>query len=246
MRNAVQRRNHKERSQPKERQKWGLLEKHKDYSLRAADHNQKKRKIKALQQKASERNEDEFYFGMMSSTIVKGVKRAKRGEENSGGGGQSLSHEATQLMKTQDSAYLRTVLQSTRRDRQRLQEEVVAADTGVNVEAPVAGGKRLVFEEEDRNEVSRLVPDIGMADEESGSDSDSGRKTTTKVGDTALRRQKRHALEVKHRTLEALRDREEQLTAALRATDVQRARMTGGTGGVNKAGTKFKARARKR
>jgi hypothetical protein len=29
MRNAVQRRNHKERAQPLERQKWGLLEKHK-------------------------------------------------------------------------------------------------------------------------------------------------------------------------------------------------------------------------
>jgi U3 small nucleolar RNA-associated protein 11 len=29
MRNAVQRRNHKERAQPEERQKWGLLEKRK-------------------------------------------------------------------------------------------------------------------------------------------------------------------------------------------------------------------------
>lgn len=29
MRNAVQRRNHKERAQPLERQKWGVLEKHK-------------------------------------------------------------------------------------------------------------------------------------------------------------------------------------------------------------------------
>lgn len=29
MRNAVQRRNHKERAQPLEREKWGILEKHK-------------------------------------------------------------------------------------------------------------------------------------------------------------------------------------------------------------------------
>ncbi|MBC9703263.1 MAG: hypothetical protein H9W83_12295 [Leuconostoc sp.] len=29
MRNAVQRRNHRERGQPEERAKWGLLEKHK-------------------------------------------------------------------------------------------------------------------------------------------------------------------------------------------------------------------------
>lgn len=32
MRNAVQRRNHKEREQPEERKKWGLLEKHKVWS----------------------------------------------------------------------------------------------------------------------------------------------------------------------------------------------------------------------
>ena len=32
MRNAVQRRNHKERAQPEERQKWGLLEKRKVHS----------------------------------------------------------------------------------------------------------------------------------------------------------------------------------------------------------------------
>lgn len=66
MRNAVQRRNHRERAQPQERSKWGLLEKRKDYKLRAADHKIKKRKIKALQQKASERNEDEFYFAMVN------------------------------------------------------------------------------------------------------------------------------------------------------------------------------------
>ena len=49
MRNAVHRRNHKERAQPLERKKWGLLEKHKDYSKRAADHNLKKRKLQTLQ-----------------------------------------------------------------------------------------------------------------------------------------------------------------------------------------------------
>lgn len=84
MRNAVQRRNHRERAQPQERSKWGLLEKRKDYKLRAADHKVKKRKIKALQQKASERNEDEFYFGMVNNQSQGGIKVAKRGAQNSG------------------------------------------------------------------------------------------------------------------------------------------------------------------
>ncbi|KAM0309542.1 hypothetical protein ACHAPQ_012566, partial [Fusarium lateritium] len=66
MRNAVARRPHRERAQPLERRRLGLLEKHKDYSLRAKDFNKKKKQLKNLRDKASERNEDEFYFGMMS------------------------------------------------------------------------------------------------------------------------------------------------------------------------------------
>ncbi|TVY86538.1 putative U3 small nucleolar RNA-associated protein [Lachnellula willkommii] len=61
MRNAVQRRNHRERGQPEERKKWGLLEKSKDYKLRAADHKVKKTKLKQLKQKVLDKNPDEFY-----------------------------------------------------------------------------------------------------------------------------------------------------------------------------------------
>ncbi|KAL4799020.1 small-subunit processome, partial [Aspergillus venezuelensis] len=67
MRNAVQRRNHRERGQLQGREKWGILEKHKDYSLRAKDYSQKKQKIKRLEEKVRDRNPDEFAFGMMSS-----------------------------------------------------------------------------------------------------------------------------------------------------------------------------------
>ncbi|KAF2768828.1 hypothetical protein EJ03DRAFT_294103, partial [Teratosphaeria nubilosa] len=121
MRNAVQRRNHKERAQPSERARWGLLEKHKDYSLRAADHNQKKRKLKALQQKASERNDDEFYFAMVNQETDGGRKRARRAEAN--GGGTALREEVVRLMKTQDAGYLRTTLLRTTRLRERVERE---------------------------------------------------------------------------------------------------------------------------
>lgn len=67
LRNAVQRRNHKERSQPLARARFGVLEKHKDYVQRARDHHEKRDKLRRMQQKAADRNKDEFYHGMLSS-----------------------------------------------------------------------------------------------------------------------------------------------------------------------------------
>lgn len=40
-----------------------------DYVLRAKDFNSKKQRLKALQQKASSKNPDEFYFQMHSSSL---------------------------------------------------------------------------------------------------------------------------------------------------------------------------------
>lgn len=64
LRNSIHRRNHKERSQLSNRTKLGLLEKHKDYVRRAKDYHSKQDRIKRLQEKAAERNKDEFYFSM--------------------------------------------------------------------------------------------------------------------------------------------------------------------------------------
>lgn len=244
LRNAVQRRNHKERAQPTERKKWGLLEKHKDYSLRAADHNAKKLKLKTLQQKASERNEDEFYFGMMSSSTDRGVKRARRGEENSGGG-KVLAVETVRLMKTQDEGYLRTVLQSTRRLRGRVEEEVVAGETGVRVALPAAG-KKIVFGED--GEDLPVVPAPAVEDDDAFDDPPSDLEDLN-PGQIAQETNSPSREELKLRKLrqlEGLKDREEQLTDALREVELQRARMSGTTGGRNKNGVKFKQRQRKR
>jgi U3 small nucleolar RNA-associated protein 11 len=67
LRNAVQRRNHKERGQPRSRQKYGILEKHKDYVLRAKDYHSKQERLKAFREKAYFKNPDEFYFKMINS-----------------------------------------------------------------------------------------------------------------------------------------------------------------------------------
>jgi U3 small nucleolar RNA-associated protein 11 len=64
LRNSLYRRTHKERSQPARRARLGLLEKHKDYILRARDYHSKQDRIKRLRQKAADRNKDEFYFAM--------------------------------------------------------------------------------------------------------------------------------------------------------------------------------------
>ena len=66
LRNSLHRRNHKERSQLSHRQRFGILEKHKDYVLRARDYHSKQDRIQRLRQKAANRNKDEFYFGMNS------------------------------------------------------------------------------------------------------------------------------------------------------------------------------------
>ncbi|KAI9817122.1 MAG: hypothetical protein M1827_001234 [Pycnora praestabilis] len=156
MRNAVQRRNHRERAQPLERSKWGVLEKHKvenpklktvdnllcpwanllsqDYSLRAKDFNAKKARLKTLRQKAADRNPDEFHFGMMSS------KTDRNGQKLGDRGNKALSHEAVSLLKTQDAGYLRLMAQKSRRERERLEEAFVLGEAEGKEAVEVLGG----------------------------------------------------------------------------------------------------------
>ncbi|KAE8324622.1 small-subunit processome [Aspergillus sergii] len=124
MRNAVQRRNHKERGQVGGREKWGILEKHKDYSLRAKDYNQKKAKLKRLEEKARDRNPDEFAFGMMSSHTQKAGKHGTAARQSAAG----LSHDAIKLLKTQDAGYLRTTGERIRRQMDKLEQEIQLQD----------------------------------------------------------------------------------------------------------------------
>ncbi|KAK3049279.1 hypothetical protein LTR09_009457 [Extremus antarcticus] len=239
LRNTHQRRNHRERAQPLERQKWGLLEKPKDYKLRAADHKVKKRKLKTLTQKAKERNEDEFYFGMMSSETKGGVKVGQRGENGKSG---VLKMEVVQLMKTQDVGYLRTVLQQTRRERERVGREVVGGEVGVSVAGPVGGGGRVVFGEDGEAVGGAAKPDGGEGNGDVWESSDEEDESDV-PGTEALsvpERRKRKRQDVRKRKLKALEDRERDLATALQEVEQQRAKMNGTVGGVNKNGAKFK------
>lgn len=58
------RKTNRERAQPLERKSFGLLEKRKDYSIRARDFNMKKERLRVLAEQAALKNPDEFNFHM--------------------------------------------------------------------------------------------------------------------------------------------------------------------------------------
>ena len=271
MRNAVTRRPHKERSQPSSRAKWGLLEKHKDYSLRAADFNSKKKKLSVLTQKSREKHPDEFSFGMLSQ---KGQgKHGQRGDEN------RLSHDAVQLLKTQDAGYLRNAMQRTRREVEKTSEEV--GMDGV-LRRRSGGGKKVVYGDDGEPEpVRKKLRRSSDISEDSNGDLDGLHSTTTvptteedvikpattnpaKSSPKALsrkqlekekdrlaqlkidRKRRKRMQELRAAKLEVLKKRQKEILAATNELELQRAKMGGTVGGVNRNGVKFKVRERKR
>jgi len=89
----------KERSQPKRRQKLGLLEKHKDYVQRARNFHAKEDRITALKNRAEMRNPDEFYFKMQNTKTKNGVAELKKLTKG-------LPMDTVKILKTQDLKYV--------------------------------------------------------------------------------------------------------------------------------------------
>lgn len=126
LRNSLHRRNHKERTQPAHREKFGLLEKHKDYVLRARDYHSKQDRIRTLRQKAADKNKDEFYFGMNrektrvcgfwsfgpNSLLDLGVFflfGMQGGVHMKDRGNVAIPTDMVRVLKTQDENYIRTM-----------------------------------------------------------------------------------------------------------------------------------------
>nr|CAG8440380.1 8453_t:CDS:2 [Entrophospora candida]CAG8476327.1 7593_t:CDS:2 [Entrophospora candida] len=116
LRNAVQRRNHKERSQLHSRKRYGLLEKHKDYVLRARDYHSKQERLKKLREKAYFRNPDEFYFKMINSKTKEGVHIQERNNAFSG--------DMIKLLKSQDLNYVKTQHDLGQKKIEKLKNEI--------------------------------------------------------------------------------------------------------------------------
>ncbi|RDA85940.1 hypothetical protein CP532_0813 [Ophiocordyceps camponoti-leonardi (nom. inval.)] len=241
MRNALQRRPHRERAQPHERRRLGLLEKHKDYALRAQDYNKKQAQLKALRQKAADRNEDEFYFGMMSrkgpgSRLKDGS--SWRGTIAGDRGNKVLSVETVRLLKTQDMGYIRTMRRVLAKEVSRLEHQIILSRNmsghGDN-EGTASGPRKIVFA--DTEEERSQAIGAAKAQVQPGNGDESDHADDTAEPQQTLEQQLQNA----RKKLEALTDAEEEL-------DVQRAKMakTATSGGETKKGHKIKVRARKR
>ncbi|KAI3794833.1 hypothetical protein L1987_37472 [Smallanthus sonchifolius] len=142
LRNAIQRRAHKERAQPKERKRFGLLEKHKDYVVRAKAFHKKEDYLQKLKEKAAFRNPDEFYFKMINSKTVDGVHK-QSGDSN------KYTEEELLLMKSQDIGYILQKLQSEKKKIERLTATLHSLDSQPS--------NKHVYYAEDREDAKRIL-----------------------------------------------------------------------------------------
>ncbi|VVT54105.1 uncharacterized protein SAPINGB_P003909 [Magnusiomyces paraingens] len=129
---SVQKKQHRERSQPLERRKLGMLEKKKDYKLRSQDYHAKQAQLQLLRKKAEERNPDEYYHEMSharreedGSGVV--VYDSKKGPAVST---DALTADAVKLLKTQDSSYVQTYLSKEKKNIERLEKELTFRSSG--------------------------------------------------------------------------------------------------------------------
>uniref|UniRef100_A0A6V7K4F7 U3 small nucleolar RNA-associated protein 11 n=1 Tax=Bracon brevicornis TaxID=1563983 RepID=A0A6V7K4F7_9HYME len=131
---------HRERHQPEYREHLGLLEKKKDYKLRANDHNEKKATLKLLRKRALNKNPDEFHFHMINSKIQDGVHREKVKPEDH-------TPQQIKLMETQDLKYIAYKRNIETKAVDRMQSELHMLDV-----ANVTQNKHVFFIDSDEDE----------------------------------------------------------------------------------------------
>ncbi|KAK6588933.1 hypothetical protein RS030_283703 [Cryptosporidium xiaoi] len=91
LKHSVHRRVHLERATPAKRLRFGILERKKDYKLRAIRYHEKENLFKSLSEKARTRNPDEFDFKMVNSRMENGRYTKINGGKEGKFSSQSLS-----------------------------------------------------------------------------------------------------------------------------------------------------------
>lgn len=111
---------------------------HQDYALRAKDHKKKQTTLKSLKQKAADRNEDEFYYAMLSRGKFSADKLAGgkswTGTVAGDRGNKVLDMETVRLLKTQDMGYLRTMRNVAAKEVADLEQKVVIAGSFAGID----------------------------------------------------------------------------------------------------------------
>jgi U3 small nucleolar RNA-associated protein 11 len=133
LRNATKRVEKKERAQPTSRRSLGLLEKKKDYRLRAKNFHQKQSTLKKLKVKASLRNPDEFYFAMVNKKTKNGIHQDLANN--------TVSDDVLRLYRTQNVGFIDSKLVHEKHNLQQLQSSLHFIDEWK--------GKHTVFMDDD-------------------------------------------------------------------------------------------------
>ena len=97
-----------------------MLEKKKDYILRARDFHSKEKKLKQLREKAAFRNPDEFYFKMENTITRNGVHSENRNEK--------WDSSTLKLLKTQDQNYVNYMRSVNLKKMDKLKESLHIID----------------------------------------------------------------------------------------------------------------------
>jgi len=114
---------HRERSQPSHRKHLGILEKKKDYKLRAIDAHKKRSTLKYLEKQALNRNPDEFYFNMVKTVKKDGVHQLRDSAES------EHTEDQIKLMYTQDQNYINMKRSSELKKIERLKSSLHLIDS---------------------------------------------------------------------------------------------------------------------
>ncbi|XP_050540676.1 probable U3 small nucleolar RNA-associated protein 11 [Daktulosphaira vitifoliae] len=135
----INQKTHRERHQPDVRQKFGLLEKKKDYKVRARHHQERNRVLKLLKKRAQNRNPDEFYFHMVKSKVEDGRHTDIREEDEH-------TEDQIKLMQTRDLKYINMRATMERKKVERLQSELHFLDDANKVQ-----NNHIFFEDDEKS-----------------------------------------------------------------------------------------------